>query len=201
MEIIHRIFEPYFTTKNPEEGTGMGLAMVQSIVKEARGTIKVESKINEGTIFRILFPITHEEKKSSVVTAENLVQGQGHILIVDDEISITKLGKMSLERYGYQVTTVNNPEEALNIFSKNPESFDIVVTDLTMPLMKGDRLIKEIQNIRSGIPCILCTGYSKEITENAKSIQGLKAVLVKPVMQTELASTIQRLLKKRRLPT
>jgi len=194
--IMDRIFEPYFTTKTPEEGTGMGLAMVQGIVKEAKGMVTVESKINQGTTFRIFFPVTDEEKHSSPSIPDILVQGQGHVLLVDDEIVITKLGKRTLERYGYQVTTANNPINALAMFSKTPDSFDVVVTDLTMPDMKGDRLIKEIQTIRSGTPCVLCTGYSKEIDRAAESIDGLKAILIKPINQNEFISTIQHLLNK-----
>ncbi|NDY73796.1 hypothetical protein DO021_16205 [Desulfobacter hydrogenophilus] len=192
--IIDRIFEPYFTTKDPEEGTGMGLALVQSIVKEAKGMVKVESKINQGTTFKIFFPITDEEKRVSAVVPETIVQGQGHVLLIDDEIAITKLTKRYLERYGYKVTTANHPKQALTIFSQDPNGFDVVVTDMTMPDMKGDRLIKEIQNIRSGIPCVLCTGYSKEINQDTGSLEELKAVLIKPISQNKFVSTIQRLL-------
>jgi PAS domain S-box-containing protein len=194
--IMDRIFEPYFTTKTPEEGTGMGLAMVQGIVKGAKGMVKVESKINQGTTFKIFFPITDEEKHSSLPISDILVQGQGHVLLVDDEIVITKLGKRTLEHYGYKITTANNPLDALTIFSKDPDGFDLVVTDLTMPDMKGDRLIKEIQTIRPGTPCVLCTGYSKEIDRDTESIDGLKAILIKPIKQNEFISTIQHLLNK-----
>ena len=192
---MDHIFEPYFTTKDPEEGTGMGLALVQSIVKEARGMVKVESKINQGTTFKIFFPVTDEEKRTSAVVPDTLVQGKGHVLFVDDEIKITKLGKKMLERYGYRVTTANHPQQALTLFSQNPDDFNVIVTDMTMPDMKGDRLIKEIQKIRSGIPCVLCTGYSKEINQKAGPIEGLKAVLIKPIDQNEFVSTIQHLLE------
>ncbi len=195
--IMDRIFEPYFTTKDPEEGTGMGLAMVQSIVKEAKGMVKVESKINQGTTFKIFLPITDEEKRVSAVVPDKIVQGQGHVLLVDDEIAITKLAKRSLERYGYQVTTANHPRQALTIFSQNPDDFDVVVTDMTMPDMKGDRLIKEIQSIRSGMPCVLCTGYSREIDQDTGSIKGLKTILIKPISQNDFVSTIQHLLNKK----
>jgi len=194
--ILDRIFEPYFTTKNHEEGTGMGLALVKSIVEDAKGRVTVESRINQGATFKILFPVTEKEKTVSNKEPVKLVKGQGHILIVDDEITITKLTKRSLERYGYRVTTANHPKEALDIFSKNPVDFDVVITDLTMPYMKGDQLIKEIQNIRDGIPCVLCTGYSREITDKTEPIEGLKARLIKPFDQHELVSTIQHLMKK-----
>jgi DNA-binding NtrC family response regulator len=125
-----------------------------------------------------------------------LVKGQGHILMVDDEVSITNLGKRILEKYGYTVTTANNPKDAIDLFSKNAKQFDVVVTDLTMPDMKGDRLITEIQKIRAGTPCILCTGYSREITVKTDSIDGLKDVLIKPLRQKEFVSAIQHVLNK-----
>ncbi len=195
--IMDRIFEPYFTTKDPKDGTGMGLALVQSIVKEAKGVIQVESEVNRGTRFKILFPTTHEEKPCSRPLPDKPLKGKAHILLVDDEIFITKLGRRCLERYGYSVTTANNPLEALTAFSKNPDDFDAVVTDLTMPDMKGDRLIAEIRDIRAGFPCILCTGYSKEFTENCESMEGGTAVLIKPIEPNELVAAVQHLLNKK----
>ena len=192
--ILDRIFEPYFTTKNIEEGTGMGLALVQGIVKDAKGVIKVESHINQGTTFKIFFPVTNKKKSSSSEINKKLVKGKGHVLVVDDEEPIIKLSKRFLEGYGYTVTTAIDPEEALRIFSKNANDFDAVITDLTMPKMNGNQLIKKIQDIRPGIPCVLCTGYSRESNRNSES-NGATATLIKPVGQNKLVSTIQHLLE------
>ena len=193
-DIMERIFEPYFTTKSVEEGTGMGLALVQSIINEAGGVIQVKSEVHSGSRFEILLPVTEKEKRPEKKYSEPLKAGKGRILFIDDEIPITGLFKKVLEGHGYDVTVFNNPRQALTAFETNPEKFDVVISDLTMPDIKGDKLIEQIHAIRRDIPCILCTGYSKELTKKSDSIQGLKAILIKPIDRANLLFTIQQVL-------
>ena len=198
-EIMDRIFEPYFTTKSMDKGTGMGLAMVQSIVHERGGTIQVKSQPDVGTTFTLLFPVTMDEEKDFPLpptsTEPLQEQGHGHILVVDDEPTITMFGKRLLERSGYTVTTFNCPKEALACFKKTPDAFDMLVTDLTMPKIRGDELIRQIEAITPDLPCVLITGYGKELEKDTDYLKSLKAILIKPLDRTQLISTIQHLLK------
>ena len=196
-EIMDRIFEPYFTTKSMDKGTGMGLAMVQSIVHEGGGAINVQSQPNVGTTFTLLFPVTEKEiSPLAELPLEPLqCQGHGHILLVDDEPTITKFGRRLLERSGYTVTTAGCPKEALTLFKQNPNEFDMLITDLTMPKMKGDELIRQIEAISPDLPCVLITGYGKELERDTEHLNNLKAILIKPLDRTKLISTIQHLLK------
>ncbi len=198
-EIMDRIFEPYFTTKSMDKGTGMGLAMVQSIVHERGGTIQVKSQPDVGTTFTLLFPVTMDEKKAfdfSPASTELIQEkGHGHILLVDDEPAIIKFGRRLLERSGYTVTTASCPKEALTIFKQNPNGFDMLITDLTMPKIRGDELIRQIEAISPDLPCVLITGYGKELERDTDRLKSLKAILIKPLDRTKLISTIQHLLK------
>jgi CheY-like chemotaxis protein len=193
-DIMDRIFEPYFTTKSVEEGTGMGLALVQSIINEAGGVVQVKSAVNAGTRFEILLPVTEKEKRAEKKYSESLKPGKGSILFVDDEIPITVLFKKILEGHGYKVTAFNDPLKALTAFENAPDKFDAVISDLTMPDIKGDKLIEKIHAERDDIPCILCTGYSRELTKNTDSIPGLKAILIKPIDRARLLVTLQQVL-------
>ena len=195
-DILDRVFEPYFTTKSVDEGTGMGLALVQGIVKEAGGLIHVDSQINQGTTFEILLPTTTQDRSEHRNNTLEPVSGEGNILFVDDERPITKLGKRMLEEFGYRVTIENNPVQALALFGENPEKFDVVISDLTMPDMRGDQFIKAVKDIRKDIPCLLCTGYSKELTKKeTQSKEIAAAVLIKPFDRTRLVSAVQQALK------
>lgn len=196
-EILDRIFEPYFTTKSVDKGTGMGLAMVQSIVGEGGGTIRVQSQPDVGTAFTVLLPITENEKTLPVSppSVSTQSQGHGHILLVDDEPSITKFGQKLLEKSGYQVTTFNCPMEALRCFETQPDNFDLLMTDLTMPKMRGDALIRKVCAVVPELPCVLITGYGKEIDEATEKLDELKAILIKPLDRDKLLSSIHQLLK------
>ncbi|MHC1729690.1 MAG: PAS domain S-box protein [Syntrophobacteraceae bacterium] len=193
-DVLNRIFEPYFTTKGIGEGTGLGLAVVQGIVKNHDGSISVESKPRKGTIFRIFLPQfdrIEEEKREPV---HQPLGGNETILYVDDEPAITDIGKMMLEQLGYRVVTRCSSLEALEAFRAQPDNFDIVVTDLAMPHLRGTDLAREIRKIRPGMPVILCTGFSQRMDlEKAKSA-GVQEIVFKPATATELASAIRRAL-------
>jgi PAS domain S-box-containing protein len=197
-EMIGSIFEPYFTTKGPGEGTGMGLAMVHGIVETYEGKITVDSRLNEGSVFTIYLPTTRKRRKHRPYQSGDLPSGTESILFVDDEASIAKMGSEGLERLGYSVTIRTSSVEALELFKSRPEAFDLVITDMTMPNMTGDKLAMELLNIRSDIPVILCTGYSKKVSDETIAEIGIKAFAYKPVVKADLAKTVREVLDKTR---
>lgn len=191
---LSRIFEPYFTTKDVGEGTGLGLAMVHGIVKSCRGSIKVFSKPNKGTIFSVVFPIAESKVEKPLELSTPLPKGIEQILFVDDEKILVDIGKESLEGLGYKVEARTSSYDALEVFRIQPDKFDIIITDMTMPKMTGEKLAAEIQKIRSDIPIVLCTGYSSSINrENALST-GISDMLMKPITLNDMANTVRRVL-------
>ncbi len=199
-EVMGRIFEPYFTTKGIGEGTGLGLAVVQGIVKDHEGAISVESRPEKGTTFGIFLPQFdrgEEEKKEMV---QQPLAGDETILYVDDEPALTDIGKMMLEQLGYRVTTRCSSIEALEAFRAQPDKFDVVVTDLAMPQLRGTDLAQEIIRIRPGMPVILCTGFSQRIDLDKAKSAGVHEVVLKPATATELAAAIRRVVGAARRP-
>lgn len=192
--IIDSIFEPYFTTKGIGEGTGMGLSLAHGIVESYGGKITVESREGAGTVFSIYLPITQTHAEHQTFEKENLPAGTEKILFVDDEYSIAKMGSRILERLGYRVTFHTNSLEALELFRSTPNDFDLVITDMTMPNMTGDRLAMELIAYRPDIPIILCTGYSKNISDQTATQIGIKAFAYKPMAKADLAKTVRRVL-------
>jgi len=191
-EIQEKIFDPYFTTKKMGEGTGLGLAVVYGIIRESGGTITVESEVNKGTTFSIHFPIAEKiEPEQDAYLQSRIPWGKERVLFVDDEPSIADLAKRILERLGYDVTVRQSAQDALELFRHSPHRFDIVVTDMTMPHMTGDELAGAILSIRPDIPVILCTGYSKRISDKRAREMGIRAFVMKPLTQRELANTVR----------
>lgn len=197
---IDTIFEPYFTTKAVGEGTGLGLAVVHGIVESYGGKITVESKENKGTSFSVYLPITKKRKRHPPSQKNVLPSGKEHILFVDDEAAIAKMGSKVLEQLGYTVTIRTSSIEALELFRSKPKEFDLVITDMTMPNMTGDKLSVELIKIRSDIPVILCTGYSKTIFEETAAEIGIKAFIDKPVVKSDLARTVRNVLDENGIP-
>ena len=191
---IDRIFDPYFTTKEIGRGTGMGLAVVHGIVKEHNGLITVESELGKGTTFNIFFPVVEKEAVIETKTDDKIPTGKERVLFIDDEESIAKLGRQILERLGYKVKATINPIEALELFRSQPDEFDLVITDLTMPKMTGDKLVKEILNIRTDIPIILCTGFSEKIDEKKAKEIGAADYIEKPIDQRDFAFKVRKVL-------
>ncbi|MDA3788110.1 MAG: ATP-binding protein [Desulfobacula sp.] len=193
--IINSIFEPYFTTKRVGEGTGMGLAMVYGIVEKYGGKITVDSKLGVGTKFTIYFPITKKRSAISAYKSEKLPSGNENILFIDDEAPIAKMGGRLLEQLGYAVTIRTSSLEALELFRSKPDDFDLIISDMAMPNMSGDTLALEIMKLRPEIPVILCTGFSKRMSDEQQAAQiGIKAVIQKPIVQTDFTKTIRRVL-------
>ena len=196
-EDMERIFDPYYTTKNVGKGTGMGLAVVHSIVETHNGRINVSSTPGKGTTFEIFLCSVDEAPIAEAQENETLLHGRETILFVDDEESIVKLNRVRLERLGYQVIGTADPLEALELFRHNSIQFDLVITDMTMPNMTGDRLAAEIMKIRPDIPIILCTGFSGRISEELALEKGIRAFVVKPLEVKELVETVRNILDSR----
>jgi CheY-like chemotaxis protein len=177
------------------KGTGLGLAVVYGIVKEHGGEIKVYSEIGRGSTFEIYFPLM--EKFDSTESTPEICKYQGgieRILLVDDEEPVVKIGKQMLERMGYKVTSRLHSVEALEAFRANPASYDLVVTDMSMPNITGDELAKKIKSIRSDVPVIVCTGFSERIREENFKQMGIDELLMKPIVKSELAKTVRKVL-------
>ena len=193
-EIVGRIFDPYFTTKAVGEGTGMGLAVVQGIIKSYGGAITLESEPGRGTTFHVYLPASRKEIEKETSAAEPPTRGNERILFVDDERNIVDIAKKILERFGYEVVVAQNPVEALEIFSERSKTFDLVITDMTMPVMTGVGLSLEIRKIRPEIPIILSTGYSDQIDEERAKKLGIQAFVMKPIIMRELIATVRNIL-------
>jgi signal transduction histidine kinase/ActR/RegA family two-component response regulator len=190
--VLERIFEPYYTTKEPGKGTGLGLSVIHGIVKNHGGFIKVESAPGKGSTFHVYLP-TLEDSETNIAEEAFLEKtgGSERILLVDDEPQIVDMEKQILERLGYRVTARASSLEALDTFNAHPEQFDLVITDMTMPQMTGDRLARRLWDIRPDLPVILCTGYNEMISEDKAAAMGIRKFLLKPVDKDELALAIR----------
>jgi len=191
--IVGRIFEPFFTTKETGRGTGMGLSVVHGIVKSHGGAIAVESALGKGTTFQVLLPRLSGEVLEAAAAEAPLPRGSERILFVDDEQTLTEIAKNILEPLGYMIIAAHSGREALDLFGKAPERFDLVITDLTMPHMTGYELARNLVLVRPDIPIILSTGYSEQILEGQEN-RNIHAVLVKPISKKALAEAIRRVL-------
>lgn len=194
--VLDRVFEPYFTTKEKGKGTGLGLSVVHGIVKGHGGGVSVESRVEKGTTFSVFIPLADLEAAESK-TAEYespLKGGNERILFVDDERPLANMARQMLEGLGYRVEVFTDSLEALERFRADPDRVDLVITDMTMPRMTGDRLAAEMLSIRPDIPVILCTGFSERIDEPRARELGIRAFMLKPLISMELAGNIRRLL-------
>jgi PAS domain S-box-containing protein len=195
-EIINRIFDPYFTTKEFGKGSGMGLTSVHGIVKNHNGAITVDSQVGKGTAFTILFPVIDEAPEITTKKKDAIPHGTETILFVDDEKAITNMMQQILEKLGYHVKVRLSPKEALDLFQSKPDSFDIVITDMTMPQMTGAKFAEKLKEIRSDIPIILCTGHSSLIDEDKAKQSGISGYVMKPVSMSKIAKAIREILDK-----
>ncbi len=193
--VKERIFDPFFTTKAHGEGTGMGLSVVHGIVKKHGGNVAVYSEPGKGTTFHVYLPrIDTSPTVKDTASTEPLPTGNEHILFVDDEAQVVDMGRQMLERLGYHVTARTSSVEALEAFRAQPEDFDLVITDQTMPNMTGTQLAKKLLAIMPGIPIILCTGFSEVVSENTAKAMGIREYVMKPVIQSEITKTIRKVL-------
>ncbi|MCC6488985.1 MAG: PAS domain S-box protein [Candidatus Hydrogenedentes bacterium] len=196
---LERIFDPYFTTKEKGEGTGLGLATVHGIIKSHQGTVFAQSEPGKGSTFTVLLPLAMQADaaEGDQNAAQTPVRGRECILFVDDETQIVQSGKAALEILGYQVTTYTRSLDALRDFKQNPKSFDLVITDQTMPKLTGIDLAREMLQIRPGIPIILYTGHSEIVDEQCARAAGIHSFLMKPIAYGELAAAVRQVLTRR----
>ncbi len=196
--ILERIFEPYFTTKEKGEGTGLGLAVVHGIVTDHGGCIKVYSEEDKGTVVHLMFPLvvaSAEEETSSRISAPPV--GSETILLVDDEENIRQFVKKSLERIGYTVVAAKSGSDALSQFRAKPDKFDLVLTDKTMRHMSGFTLAETILAENPNLPILLCTGFLEKRDHLRAEAVGIREVLMKPMRSAQLALAIRRTLDSR----
>ena len=193
-EVLDRIFDPYYTTKSVGEGTGMGLATVHGIVNDHGGRIFVESKPGAGSVFNVFFPVLEDPAASSPSNTAEYPRGTERVLFVDDEELLVEVGVEMLKDLGYDAVGVTRPDRALELFGKQPDAFDLVITDMTMPGMTGDQMALEMMRQRPQIPVIICTGFSKRLSAALKASTGIRAFLMKPVTVRELSHTVRGVL-------
>jgi len=194
--IKDRIFDPFFTTKELGEGTGLGLSVVYGIVKDCGGTISVDSEPGKGTIFTIHLPLIVVDEITDVKQAAAIPEGKGHILYVDDEEPIASLGNDFLTTLGYDVTIRLSSPDALEAFKANPQRYDLVITDMTMPHMTGAVLARKLLQIRPELPIILTTGFSEMVNEEESKRIGIREFLMKPISLHILAQAVKNHLNK-----
>ena len=194
--VLDRIFEPYYTTKGTQEGTGLGLSVVHGIVKSLHGDIYVYSEPGAGTAFCIYFPVVNEGAKegAGAQVALPLPTGEEHILVLDDEKVLVQVERQMLESLGYQVSAFTDCEEALKAFRTKPDSFDLIITDMAMPKITGVKLAQEVFVLRPDFPIILCTGFIELITEEKAKALGISEFIMKPVIKRNLAKAVRKVL-------
>jgi PAS domain S-box-containing protein len=193
-DILEHIFEPYFTTKKTGEGSGLGLSVVHGIIMGHGGAITVKSAPGEGTSFTVYLPRLFDEETRVITEQKNLPKGNERILFVDDEEVLVRLGQKNLESLGYTVTTATNGIDAFELFQANPQAFDLIFTDQTMPMLTGIQLSEMILNVRPDIPIILCTGFSATTSVETARAAGIKRFILKPLTKRDVALIVRKVL-------
>lgn len=192
---LDKIFDPFFTTKPRGKGTGMGLSVVRSIVQRCGGFIAVDSEEGKGSTFHLYFPVVQSAvSMERPPVQEGLQRGREHILLVDDEKAIVTLQEKILESLGYRISACTDSHRALALFHENPQTYDLVLTDMHMPGMSGDKLAQALLAIRPEIPILLCTGFSEHTSPETLAALGIRGVLIKPITARDLAAKIRELL-------
>ena len=204
-KIIERIFDPFYTTKDVGRGTGMGLSVVHSIVLNHDSFITVESEVDNGSTFKVFFPVIDEEKilesedEEKILESEDDIDlqiGTEKILLIDDEEDILKFTKNALKQLGYEVESDDNGSNALAHFKSDPSKFDLIVTDQSMPNMSGLEFISEVLKIRPDMPIILCSGYSTKVSAENAADKGISKYIEKPYSKEILSGAIRDVLDK-----
>ncbi|MCK9295710.1 MAG: response regulator [Desulfobulbaceae bacterium] len=198
-ETLSKIFEPYFTTKEIGEGTGLGLALVHGIVQGHNGHIMVASEPGKGTVFHVFLPRLHRASAASATLLEDTEaeRGHEHILIVDDEQNIIRIAREILEDSGYQVSAHRTGAGALEQFQQQPEKFDLLITDMAMPGMSGVDLARQVMELKPSMPVILCSGHSDMVNRDQALAMGIRAYVAKPYFMSEMLRTIRTVLNRR----
>ncbi|MDY6823976.1 MAG: ATP-binding protein [Thermodesulfobacteriota bacterium] len=188
---MSRIFDPFFTTKEQGKGTGMGLAVVHGIISNHQGIILAASDPGQGTEFSVYLPCLEKEEQADPQADTPIPRGTERILFVDDEKTLVEVVRMTLESLGYTVDTRSDSRAALNAYKQNPGAYDLVISDMTMPHMTGDKLARALLAITPSLPIILCTGYSKKIDEEKARQIGIRTLIPKPLLRKDLALAVR----------
>jgi PAS domain S-box-containing protein len=188
------IFEPFFSTRKPQGGTGLGLSVVYGIIKAHEGAVTVRSAPGKGSTFTVFLPLAESRAGTVREVRTEELKGRGRILFVDDEELVVEMAKEGLSRLGYEVRTETKPEKALKAFEENG-NFDVIITDQAMPGMSGMSLAKRLLEIRPDVPIILCTGYSAGMDEKTVKAAGIREFFMKPYTRTELSEIVARVLR------
>jgi CheY-like chemotaxis protein len=196
---VERIFEPFFTKKEVGSGSGLGLSVVHGIVSNYNGSIVVESEPGEGSTFKIYLPQHSEEFVPENDVSQKVKKGNGSILFVDDEKEITFMGKRMLESLGYSVDIKTDSQTAFQDFKKDPNKYDLLVTDQAMPKMMGTELIRKVKQIRPDLKCIVITGYQDSIPKNATDQYDISDIISKPLILSEFSELIRKVLNQRNI--
>ncbi|RLB93738.1 MAG: hypothetical protein DRH26_03125 [Deltaproteobacteria bacterium] len=194
--MMDKIFDPYFTTKQSSQGTGLGLALVKAIAKEHEGFVRVDSVPGQGTSFFVYLPILEKkpDRISSASPKPKHLGGNERIMVVDDEEAIRNISEEILQAHGYTVRSFKNGYEAFTHFKRDPHKYDLVITDMTMPKMSGDKLAIEMLKNHPDIPVLICTGFSETLTKEKASAIGIKRILNKPLAMNDLLKNIREIL-------
>ena len=193
-EIVPKIFDPYFSTKDQDKGTGLGLAVVHGIVKSYKGAVSVYSEPGSGATFNVYIPSYESQTVAEKREHFEPPHGTERILLIDDEPELLDVGREMLEKLGYRVFAADNSIDALDSFRKAPHDVDLVVTDMTMPKMTGDKLSAELLKIRPDLPIVLCTGFSVHVSKEQALKTGISAFIYKPVVEADLARVVREVL-------
>ncbi|MBN2302702.1 MAG: response regulator, partial [Lentisphaerae bacterium] len=195
-ETLGKIFQPFFTTKAKGEGTGMGLSVVEGIIRSFKGSIAVESQLGVGSTFYVALPTMEKmaEDSNGEEVLQELPKGTEKILIVDDEMDILSMEEDMLLSLGYRTVCAQTAADALRLYKEDPDSFDLVLTDQVMPEMKGAELVETLLTITPDLPIVFCTGFSEDFTREEAMAIGVKEFLVKPIIIADLASSVRHAL-------
>jgi PAS domain S-box-containing protein len=193
-EVMERAFDPFFTTKKHGQGAGLGLALVHGIVRDYGGAVKVDSEVEKGTTFDVYFPRVPTEAAGSEAAAEEMPKGTERILLVEDERTQAQSIRNMLRRLGYRVVVRTDAEQALAAFQKDPDGFDLIITDQIMPKLTGVQFAARLFEIRPGLPVVLCTGFSEQVDSDGARAMGIRGFLMKPFSIREMAGAIKNAL-------
>ena len=194
-EYLARIFEPYFTTREKNEGTGLGLSVVHGIVNDHGGAVTVDSITGQGSCFTVYLPEISRRESTERQRNHELLTGEGRVLVVDDEQQIVDYEVQVLQRVGYDTNGFTDSLTARDALLAEPERYDLVITDMAMPKMTGLQLFREIRKVRSDLPVLLCTGYSEQVTAKSSREMGINGYLAKPFTAEQFAVEVKRVIE------